>query len=61
MIANARSLPAAAFERSPGYWTSVSRRFARDPVAMFALLIVLALVAMAIAAPWLAPADPYHG
>jgi peptide/nickel transport system permease protein len=61
MIATARALPAAAYESSPGYWSSVARRFGRDPVAVFATLIVLGLILMALAAPWIAPADPYFG
>ena len=30
-------------ERSPGYWTTVLRRFSRDPVAVFALIVILLL------------------
>jgi peptide/nickel transport system permease protein len=51
----------ASIEKSPGYWAGVLRRFRRDPVAMFALFIVLALVLMAVFAPLIAPADPYRG
>ena len=47
--------------RSPGYWETVVRRFARDPVAVIAAGVVLALVLMAIFAPWLSPQDPLHG
>src|SRR5262245_22791232 len=47
--------------RSPGYWTTVWRRFRRDPVAMTALLIIVAIILMAIFAPYLAPQDPYKG
>jgi peptide/nickel transport system permease protein len=50
----------ATVERSPGYWAGVFRRFRRDPVAMVALTIVVALVLMAVLAPWIAPADPYR-
>ncbi|MBX9758226.1 MAG: ABC transporter permease [Beijerinckiaceae bacterium] len=50
----------AAIEKSPGYWSGVMRRFSRDPVAMIALAVVLALVLMAIFAPYVAPADPYR-
>jgi peptide/nickel transport system permease protein len=56
---NATSIPAPIFERSPGYWTSVGRRFMRDPVAIGAAVVVLVLIAMALFGPWLAPADPY--
>lgn len=47
--------------RSPGYWSTVWRRLRRDPVAMIALAVIVALVLMAIFAPWIAPADPYKG
>jgi peptide/nickel transport system permease protein len=46
---------------SPGYWSGVLRRLGRDPVAMFALLVILAMVLMAVFAPLIAPADPYRG
>ncbi len=45
--------------RSRGYWENVARRFLRDPVAIFAGLVVLALLSMAVFGPWLAPADPF--
>ncbi|EYC50377.1 ABC transporter permease [Hylemonella gracilis str. Niagara R] len=51
-----QALPAT---RSPGYWTSVVRRFRRDPVAIGAAIVVLLLVLMALFGPWIAPADPY--
>ncbi|CEJ13987.1 Glutathione transport system permease protein GsiD [bacterium YEK0313] len=51
----------AAIERSPGYWTGVARRVSRDKVAMIAGILILALVLVAIFAPWIAPADPYAG
>ena len=51
----------APIARSPGYWATVWRRFRRDPVAMFALAIILALVLVAIFAPYIAPQDPYKG
>ncbi len=50
----------ATIEKSPGYWSGVVRRFRRDPIAMIALAIIVALVLMAIFAPWIAPADPYR-
>ena len=49
----------AAVQRSPGYWEGVARRFLRDPVAVLAGLVVLALFAMAVLGPWIAPADPF--
>jgi peptide/nickel transport system permease protein len=47
-------------EISEGYWRGVLRRLARDPVALFAFGIILALILMAIFAPLLAPADPFR-
>lgn len=51
----------AAIEKSEGYWRSVARRFARDPVAMVAGGVALALILMAVFAPWIAPGDPFQG
>ncbi len=53
-------LAPAAIQKSPGYWAGVMRRFRRDPVAMIALCVVLALILMAVFAPFVAPADPYR-
>jgi peptide/nickel transport system permease protein len=47
--------------RSPGYWATVWRRFRRDPVAVAAGCVVLALIAMAVFAPWISPHDPLQG
>ena len=52
---------AAAAEPAPssrGYWASVGVRVLRDPVFWVAASIVLALLAMALFGPWIAPADP---
>ena len=49
---DASKIPAPVFERSPGYWASVLKRFRRDPVAMAAALVVLAL--LLLAAGWTA-------
>ena len=51
----------SAVQRSPGYWTTVMRRFRRDPIAVGALLVILALLLIALLAPWIAPQDPYKG
>jgi peptide/nickel transport system permease protein len=48
-------------QASAGYWASVLRRVLRDPVAVAAGLVLLAIVLAAIFAPWVAPADPYKG
>jgi peptide/nickel transport system permease protein len=50
-----------AIERSPGYWTTVWRRFRRDPVAIGALTVIVALILLAIFAQWITPQDPYKG
>ena len=49
---------AAAASAPRGYWSRVGRALRRDPVAMGAAVVLLAIVAMAVFAPWLAPADP---
>jgi peptide/nickel transport system permease protein len=46
--------------RSPGFWSGVLRKLSRDPVAIGAGLIILALILMAVFAPLIAPADPYR-
>jgi peptide/nickel transport system permease protein len=45
--------------RAPGYWRGVLRALRRDPVACASALLLLAIVAAAVFAPWLVPADPY--
>jgi peptide/nickel transport system permease protein len=52
---------AQAILRSPGYWSGVLRRLSRDPVAMVALAVIVALVLIAVFAPYIAPADPSKG
>lgn len=52
----AASLPAP---RRRSYWLGVLSQLKRDPVALTAALMLLLLVALAVLAPWLAPADPY--
>jgi peptide/nickel transport system permease protein len=53
------AVPAVVFERSPGYWQTVGRRFMRDKVALGASILVLMLLLMAALGPLLTPADPY--
>ena len=43
-----------------GYWAGVGRRLLRDPVAVAAAIVILAIVLAAVFAPWVAPADPYR-
>lgn len=57
---NPSKVPELVFERSAGYWENVARRLLRDPVAMGAAMVILALVIMGIFGPWLAPEDPYQ-
>jgi len=45
--------------RSRSYWTVVGRHVLRDPVTMLSALVLLLIIAAAVFAPWLAPADPY--
>jgi peptide/nickel transport system permease protein len=47
--------------RSPGYWATVWRRFLGDPVAVGAGVVILAIILIAILAPYIAPQDPYKG
>jgi peptide/nickel transport system permease protein len=49
---------AIAFERSPGYWTTVLRRFLRDRVALAAGAVILLLVLIAVLGGAITPADP---
>ncbi|AWB35330.1 ABC transporter permease [Orrella marina] len=57
---NPSKVPELVFERSAGYWENVVKRLLRDPVAMGAALVILALITMGIFGPWLAPDDPYQ-
>ena len=59
MASAAATAVSAAAQHSVGYWEGVARRFVKDPVAIFASLVVLALFAMAVFGPWLAPSDPF--
>jgi peptide/nickel transport system permease protein len=61
MVAQALDIAPAAVEHSEGYWRGVLRRLARDPVAVVAFGVILALILIAVFAPYLAPADPFKG
>jgi peptide/nickel transport system permease protein len=50
--------PAAATV-TRGYWLSVRRRLARDPVTLICATILILIVVSSLAAPWLGLADPY--
>jgi peptide/nickel transport system permease protein len=61
MPAPAEAVALGEVTRSPGYWATVWRRFRRDPVAVGAALLILAIILVAIFAPYIAPQDPYRG
>ena len=42
-----------------GYWRGVVRRLRRDPVTVVCALILVTIIVLAIAAPLVAPANPY--
>ena len=48
-------------EASAGYWRNVWSRLKRDKVTMTVTAILLAIVAIAIFAPWVTSHDPYAG
>jgi peptide/nickel transport system permease protein len=54
-----KKIPSLDIERSTGYWQNVMSRLVRDKVAMFAALIILCLLIMAVFGQWITPADPY--
>ena len=54
----AESAPA---RHSPGYWRRVGERLARDPATIVVAALLLAIVASALLAPWIAPHDPLDG
>ncbi|MGO8917753.1 MAG: ABC transporter permease [Stellaceae bacterium] len=60
MTAAASDIALSPAPRSAGYWTGVARRLRRDPVALAAGAVILAIILLAIAAPYLGLADPYH-
>ena len=57
---DSQKLPELAMQRSVGYWQTVGRRFMQQKIAVFAALVVLVLLVLAVFGPWLAPLDPYQ-
>jgi peptide/nickel transport system permease protein len=55
----AANLQPAAATATRGYWLSVRRRLARDPVTLVCATILILIVASSLAAPWLGLPDPY--
>jgi peptide/nickel transport system permease protein len=54
-------VPAARPSRWRNIWTSdLVWRFRHSPVAIVAAIVALALVSMAVFAPWLAPYNPFN-
>ncbi|KAF7599034.1 MAG: ABC transporter permease [Candidatus Dactylopiibacterium carminicum] len=49
----------SAAQPSRSYWAVVWRQLRRDPMALAAGGVLLLIIAAAVFAPWLAPADPY--
>jgi peptide/nickel transport system permease protein len=56
----AAALQAMAATATRGYWRSVARRLARDPVTLICAVVLLLILLAAIFAPWVAPLDPYQ-
>jgi len=56
---NTKKIPSLDTERSAGYWQNVFSRLVRDKVAMFAALVIVCLLIMAIFGQLITPADPY--
>ncbi len=54
-----KKIPSLDTERSAGYWQNVFSRLVRDKVAMFAALVIICLLIMAIFGQLITPADPY--
>ena len=59
--ATAIDLQAAPAAPVQGYWRSVFSRLLRDKVTVVCALVILALILMAVFAPWIAPEDPLKG
>lgn len=53
------SAPVAFRRPSRGFWHTVGRRLARDPVTLVCGFILLTIIGLAVAAPWLGLDDPF--
>jgi peptide/nickel transport system permease protein len=51
---------ASTAPRPDRYWSSVLRRFLRQPLAVGATVVLVAIVVCALGADWIAPNDPYQ-
>jgi peptide/nickel transport system permease protein len=68
-VTDVRAIPSATdaapaqqpFESNPGYWRNVWSRLRRDKVTMTVTAVLLAIVMIAIFAPWVTSHDPYAG
>jgi len=58
-LAAKNTVAIAPVERSPGYWSSVLSRLLRDPVAIIVGAIILTLIFLALAGPYIITGDPY--
>ncbi len=63
-VSNAIDQPAvrapAARNIARTFWQTLARRLRRDPVSILCFGFLIAIVLMAVFAPWIAPADPYQ-
>ena len=53
--------PPAAFIAPVGYWKMVGRRLRRDRLTSFVTLVLIGIVFISLAAPWVTSYDPYAG
>jgi peptide/nickel transport system permease protein len=51
----------AVVDKARGYWSSVFRRLARDPVSVACAVVLILIALAALFAPYLGLADPYQG
>ncbi|MDR3436004.1 ABC transporter permease [Telmatospirillum sp.] len=60
ILAQTTTVPALDLKpRSNNYWIGVLRRISRDRLTVICATVLLALILIALLAPWLIPADPY--